>query len=158
MGMTVDEMDARIVTALQLDGRRSNASLAKTVGLSESATLQRVRRLERDGTILGYMARLAPEAVGIGVHAFIGVRLRWHSHDAIAQFEQQVGEVTSILSCTHVTGQFDYILQIGTRDLAHLREVIRDDLSAIPGVSKLETMLGLADVKAFSGWPIHTDK
>jgi len=149
----MDDLDREILHALQHDGRQTNASLAVTIGLSPSATLERVRRLERDGAIRGYRAVVAPEALGLAVQALIGVRLRLHNQDSIAQFEQRVGEVGSIVSCTHVTGQFDYILRVAVRDLAHLRETLRVELAAIPGVAKFETMLALSEIKADTGWP-----
>lgn len=149
----MDDVDREILLALQKDGRQTNASLAETIGLSPSATLERVRRLERDGAIAGYRAIVAPEALGLAVQALIGVRLRLHNQDSIEQFERKVWEVRSLVACTHVTGQFDYVLRVAVRDLAHLRETIRVDLAAIPGVAKFETMLALSEVKSDTGWP-----
>jgi Lrp/AsnC family leucine-responsive transcriptional regulator len=149
----MDETDRRILLTLQCDGRLTNAGLAEAIGLSPSATLERVRRLERDGAIHGYRAVVDPVALGLAVQAFVGVRLRVHDGRSIEQFEQRVADVESVVSCTHVTGQFDYLLHVAVRDLTHLRETIRVDLAAIPGVAKFDTMLGLAHVKVDTGWP-----
>jgi DNA-binding Lrp family transcriptional regulator len=149
----MDDTDRTILLTLQADGRMTNARLAETIGLSQSATLERVRRLEREGAIRGYRAVVTAEALGLSVQALVGVRLRAHDRPSIEQFERQVVGVESVASCRHVTGQFDYILHVAVRDLAHLRETIRRDLSAIPGVAKFETMLELSQVKVDQGWP-----
>lgn len=149
----MDSLDRSILISLQKDGRQTNARLAESLGLSASAMLERVRRLERDGFICGYSARIAPEALGLAVQAVIGVRLRVHDKTAIEEFERRIVHVTHVCGCDHVTGQFDYLLRIAVRDLSHLRELIRGDLAAIPGVSKVETMLVLGEVKRNAGWP-----
>lgn len=149
----MDDIDRAILLALQHDARQSNATLARYIGLSQSATLERVRRLESDGIIGGYRALVTPEALGLSVQALIGVRLRLHNQDSIARFEQRIGRVPSLVSCRHVTGQYDYVLHVAARDLEHLREIIRVDLAAIPGVARFETMLSLSEVKADGGWP-----
>ena len=149
----MDSLDRDILVALQSDGRQTNAHLAESLGLSASAMLERVRRLEQGGQIRGYRAVVVPEALDLGVRAVIGVRLRVHGRDSIEQFELRIGSVTGVCSCCHVTGQYDYLLDVAVRDLATLPELIRGDLAAIPGVSKFETMLVLSEVKPFAGWP-----
>ncbi len=149
----MDDIDRSILLALQADGRQTNAALAERIGLSPSATLERVRRLESDGSIGGYRALVSPEALGLSVQALIGVRLRLHNEESIARFEERIGRVRSLVTCTHVTGQFDYVLHVAVHDLAHLREILRVDLAAIPGVAKFETMLALSEVKTDTGWP-----
>lgn len=149
----MDAIDHEILLALQEDGRQTNAHLAEAIGLSPSATLERVRRLEHEGAIKGYRAIIAPEALGLTVQALIGVRLRLHDQGCIDLFERRVGEVGSLVSCCHATGQYDYVLRVAVRDLAHLREIIRVDLAAIPGVAKFETMVALSEVKSDTGWP-----
>jgi DNA-binding Lrp family transcriptional regulator len=151
--VTIDSLDRDILIALQRDGRQTNAHLAESLGLSASAMLERVRRLEQDGQILGYRALVAPEALDLDIQAVIGVRLRVHGRDSIEQFEQHIGDVSGVCSCCHVTGGYDYLVGVAVPDLAALRELIRVDLAAIPGVSKLETMLVLSEVKPFAGWP-----
>jgi len=150
----VDSLDRDILIALQRDGRQTNAHLAESLGLSASAILERVRRLEQGGQIRGYRAVVAPEALDLGIQAVIGVRLRVHGRDSIEQFEQRIGDAAGVCSCSHVTGGYDYLVGVAVRDLTALRELIRVDLAAIPGVSKLETMLVLSEVKPFAGWPV----
>jgi Lrp/AsnC family transcriptional regulator, leucine-responsive regulatory protein len=151
----VDDLDRTIVNELQRDGRQTNAHLAAKVNLSPSATLERVRRLETEGIIAGYRAKLDPRALGLQVQAYIGVRLRLHNRTPILEFEREICRVESVISCTHVTGQFDYVLHVAVPDLDHLHSLIRDDLSGIPGVANMQTMLWLSEIKSDGGWPVE---
>jgi Lrp/AsnC family leucine-responsive transcriptional regulator len=150
----MDTIDHKILRALSRDGRQTNAGLAEAIGLSPSATLERVRRLERNGSILGYRAIVDPQALGFGVQALVGIRLRLHAAQGIEPFERGVLEADGVVSCYHVTGQFDYMLHVVARDLAHLRELNNNQIAAIPGLGKLETMVVLSEVKCDSGWPL----
>jgi len=149
----MDAIDRAILRALLEDGRQTNARLAETIGLSPSATLERVRRLERDGSITGYRAIVDPKALGYGVETLVGIRLRLHASTAIEPFERGVKEAEGISGCYHVTGQFDYVLRVVARDHAHLREINNTQIAALPGVGKFETMVVLAEVKSEPIWP-----
>lgn len=152
----MDDIDCRILRALQQDGRQTNAALAEKIGLSQSGMLDRVRRLERSGAILGYEAVIAPEAFGLNVQAFIAVRLRTHSARCNEPFEERIMQVDGVLDCYHVTGQFDYLLRVATKDLAALRELNNSGVTTIPGLGRFDTMVVLAEVKRQSAWP-HVD-
>ncbi len=149
----MDALDREILVALQDDGRQTNAHLAERLGLSASATLERVRKLERDGKVRGYHAEVAPQALGVGLQAFIAAELNAHSRDHIDDFERGIGRVSGVRACYHVTGHFDYLLHVAVQDLDHLARLIKTDIAAIPGVAKLETLLVLTEVKADAGWP-----
>jgi DNA-binding Lrp family transcriptional regulator len=149
----VDALDRRILAELQDDGRQTNAHLAEALGLSQSATHDRVRRLERDGLIRGYRAEVAPEGMGIGLQAFVAAELNAHSRGHIEDFERGILRVPGVRACYHITGRFDYLVHVAVRDLEDLGTLIKMDIAAIPGVAKLETLLVLTEVKADAGWP-----
>ena len=149
----MDALDRDVLLALQADGRMSNLALARSLGLSPSAMLGRVRRLERSGAIRGYRALLDPAALGIGVRAFVFAQLREHSEGSIKAFEEGIRQVPGVRACYHVTGQFDMVVELALRDLDHLSQLIRVDLARIPGVMKLETMLVMAESVTDQGWP-----
>lgn len=153
----MDALDREILIALQHDGRQTNAHLAERLGLSPSAMHERVRRLERDGLVRGFHADVAPEGLGVGLQAFVTAELNTHSRDFIEGFEKGVLSLREACACYHVTGRFDYLLQVAVRDLAHLGRLIKTDIAAIPGVAKLETLLVLTEVKADAGWPAFDD-
>ena len=153
----MDALDREVLLALQTDGRMSNLALARKLGLSPSAMLGRVRRLERSGAIRGYRAVIDPAALGITVRALVVARLREHSEESIREFEKSVKEVPGVRACYHVTGQFDMVVELALRDLDHLGQLIRVDIARIPGVMNLETMLVLAESVEDEGWPIVTE-
>ncbi|NLE23196.1 MAG: Lrp/AsnC family transcriptional regulator [Actinobacteria bacterium] len=150
----MDQLDRDVLLALQEDGRISNLALARKLGLSPSAMLGRVRRLERSGAIRGYRAVIDPAALGITVRALVVARMHEHSEQAIKEFERAIKEVPGVRACYHVTGQFDMVVELALRDLDHLGQLIRVDIARIPGVMNLETMLVLAESVEDHGWPV----
>jgi Lrp/AsnC family transcriptional regulator, leucine-responsive regulatory protein len=149
----MDALDRDILMALQQDGRQTNALLAKRLGLSPSAMLGRVRRLDREGVIRGYRADIAPEALGVGLQAFVAAELEAHHRDHIEGFERGIGGVLGVRACFHIAGRGDYLLNVAVQDLEHFGRLIRTDIAAIPGVARLETLLVLKEVKTDAGWP-----
>jgi Lrp/AsnC family leucine-responsive transcriptional regulator len=153
----VDALDREVLLALQEDGRMSNLALARKLGLSPSAMLGRVRRLERSGAIRGYRAIIDPAALGVTIRALVVARLREHSEESIREFEKGIQNVPGVRACYHVTGQFDMVVELALRDLDHLGQLIRVDIARIPGVMNLETMLIMAEPVQDEGWPIVTE-
>jgi Lrp/AsnC family leucine-responsive transcriptional regulator len=149
----MDSLDRDVLLALQADGRMSNLALARSLDLSPSAMLGRVRRLERSGAIRSYRAIIDPAVLGITVRALVVARLKEHSERAIREFEEGIHKVPGVRACYHVTGQFDMVVELALRDLDHLGQLIRIDIARIPGVTNLETMLILAEPIADQGWP-----
>ncbi len=152
----MDALDRQVLLALQEDGRMSNLALARRLGLSPSAMLGRVRKLERSGAIRGYRAIIDPAALGVTVRALVVARLREHSEASIQAFEDGIKDVPGVRACYHVTGQFDMVVELALRDLDHLGQLIRVDIARIPGVMNLETMLIMAEPIEEDGWPIVT--
>jgi Lrp/AsnC family leucine-responsive transcriptional regulator len=153
----LDDLDRRILAALQHDGSLTNAKLAQQFGLSPSAMSERVRRLESRGIIRGYRAIIDPAKLGITVHAVVNAQLKEHSQRSIAEFEDAIRRVEGVRACYHVAGQFDMVLLLAVRDLDHLAQLIRVDIASIPGLMKLETGLILAESVADDGWPIFPE-
>jgi Lrp/AsnC family leucine-responsive transcriptional regulator len=149
----MDALDRRILIELQKDGSLTNAHLAELVGLSQSAMSERVRRLESDGHITGYRALISPASLGLGLQAFLAAELVHHETACIEGFERGVVALPDVCACYHVAGRFDYLLRVAVRDLEHLGRLIKDDIAAIPGVDKVETMLVYSEVKPDAGWP-----
>jgi Lrp/AsnC family transcriptional regulator, leucine-responsive regulatory protein len=153
----VDVLDRRILVALQRDGNLTNARLAQSLGLSQSAMSERVRRLEQDGHIAGYRALLDPLSLGLGLQAFVAAELIHHSTDCIDTFERGIVAVKAVRACYHVAGRFDYLLHVAVRDLEHLGRLIKHDIAVIPCVDKVETMLVFSEVKPDEGWPVPAE-
>src|SRR5882757_8365315 len=113
----IDRLDRRLLEALQDDGRVAIVDLAEKVGRSPTATTERVKRLTRDGYILGYAARLNPDRLGRGLLVFIEVKLEHTTPDMFERFAQAVGRAPEVLECHMVAGGFDYLVKTRVADM-----------------------------------------
>lgn len=137
----LDDIDFAIVAVLAQDARRSNKSLAHTVGLSQSSCLQRVRRLWDRGVLQGTYTVVAPEALGIGVQAMVAVRLVRHTRDEVQSFRDHALSCPEIIACHHLAGSVDFLLHVVARDPDHLRDIALDAFTSRPEVANVETSL-----------------
>ena len=145
--VTIDKIDARILRALQADGRISNLKLAEAVHLSPTAVLERVKRLTRDGVILGYEVRLNPALLGAGLLVFIEVLLDRTVHDVMDSFKAAVQVRPEILECHLVAGGFDYLLKTRVADMPAYRQFVGSVIWTLPGVRETRTYAVMEEVK-----------
>jgi Lrp/AsnC family leucine-responsive transcriptional regulator len=143
----LDKIDRRILRALQDDGRLSNLKLAEQVHLSPTAVLERVKRLTREGFILGYEARLNPAKLDAGLLVFVEVLLDRTLHDVMDAFKAAVQVRPEILECHLVAGGFDYLLKTRVADMAAYREFIGSVIWTLPGVRETRTYVVMEEVK-----------
>jgi Lrp/AsnC family leucine-responsive transcriptional regulator len=143
----LDKTDRRILALLQADGRLSNLKLAEAVHLSPTAVLERVRRLTREGYILGYEARLDPARLDAGLMVFVEVLLDRTVQDVMDTFRAAVQVRPEILECHLVAGGFDYLLKTRVADMAAYREFIGSVIWALPGVRETRTYVVMEEVK-----------
>ncbi len=151
----MDDLDRKILRALQLDARIKNADLARDLGVAPSTMLERVRRLEERGFFNGFKAVINPEKLGLTVQAMVSVSLGQHSTKTIRPFEQAVKSFPNILVCYHVTGRFDYILHVVAKSLKHLGVLVKKEIASMPGVGKTETFLVFSEIKNDQGYPLE---
>jgi Lrp/AsnC family leucine-responsive transcriptional regulator len=144
----MDEVDRSILVALERDGRISNADLAARVGLSPSPCLRRVRRLEETGVIRGYRAVVDPAAVGRGLRVFAGVRLVRHGRAEVAAFERAVVGLPEVVQCHHVTGNYDYLLQVEVSDLSAYEDFHANRLADLPGMAAVTSYVTMKTLSA----------
>jgi Lrp/AsnC family leucine-responsive transcriptional regulator len=150
----LDKIDRALLSALQIDGRISNAKLAETIGLSETPCARRLKRLESDGYIERYRADLSRRALGLGVYSFVYVRFAVHDKTLAGRFEREILAIPRILSCHNVSGTADYVLQVVARDLEDYGTFMRDQLRGLPGVTSVESALSLREVKSPGALPL----
>jgi Lrp/AsnC family leucine-responsive transcriptional regulator len=128
----LDAIDRRILRALQADGRVTYDVLATQVSLSPSATLRRVKRLEEAGVISSYVALVAPERVGLGLTAYLNVRLEKHAEvhkrNPMDLFRASVQTWPEVVECAALTGEMDYLLRVVVEDMAHYSRFVMDTL------------------------------
>jgi len=120
--------------------------------------LERVRRLEERGYLSGFKAIVNPEKLGLDVQALISVSLGQHSTQTIRPFEQAVKSIPNIMTCYHVTGRFDYILQVVAKNLKELGILVKEQIASLPGVGKTETFLVFSEIKNDNGYPLDESK
>jgi len=145
--MKQDRYNNRILQNLSSDGRITNAELAEIVGLSPSACLRRVQELERQGVIKGYRAVFDKPLLGVGFVAYVMVGLKDHSKSAQQAFEENISKSDDVVECHNVTGTFEYLLRVETRDLAAYKEFHADVLGITPYVQSINTHVVMETAK-----------
>lgn len=144
--VSLDRIDRRLLTLLQADGRLSNAELAQHVGLSASACLRRVQRLEREGVIEGYGAVLNAAALGRPETVFIEITLHSQSEAALDAFERAAAASADILECHLMAGDYDYLLRVAVSGTADYERLHRQQLAAFPHVARIRSHFALRRV------------
>ncbi|MCP5370936.1 MAG: Lrp/AsnC family transcriptional regulator [Hyphomicrobiales bacterium] len=150
----LDPTDVRILAALQAHGRMSSIELGEAVHLSASQCHRRMKRLEEDGVIAAYTAVLDPEAVGLGLLAFIAVTLARHGGEPARRFEDAVRRLPEVLECHSISGEADYLLRVVAPDLKAFSDFMMNDLVAIPGVASVRSNIALQPVKRGGALPL----
>ena len=154
----LDAIDRRILRALQADGRVTYDVLAAQVSLSPSAALRRVKRLEEAGVIASYVALVSPERVGLGLTAYLNVRLEKHAEvhkrNPMDLFRAAVQTWPEVVECAALTGEMDYLLRVVVEDMAHYSRFVMDTLLRHPSVEDCKTSFVLDRVKNTTALPV----
>jgi Lrp/AsnC family transcriptional regulator, leucine-responsive regulatory protein len=150
--MTLDSLDERIISVLQRNGRLSYEELGTQVGLSASAALRRVKRLEESGVIAGYVALVRAKKIGLGLTAYINVRMEKHTggdkRSPMDLFAAAVQTWPEVIDCVSLTGEMDYLLRIVVADMDHYTRFVMDTLLKHPSVQDCKTSFVMRPVKA----------
>jgi Lrp/AsnC family transcriptional regulator len=128
----LDAIDRRILAQLQADAALSLAELADRVGLSPTPCWKRVRRLEADGVIRARVALLDPEAVGLGVTAFVAVKAGAHDEAWLTRFNEGVARIPEVVELYRMAGDTDYLLKVVCRDIAHYDRIYKRLIRVAP--------------------------
>jgi len=152
MAVRLDDIDIRLLTALQADADRTNVELARIAGLSPAATLHRVRWLKESGVIRIISASLDPAAAGFPLQLYVTATLARHDPRSTRMFEEQVRALPQIITADNVAGEMDYLMSVVARDVSELQEVLAS--LATRGGQRLVTHLKLAEVKPPSRLPL----
>ena len=150
----LEPVDLRILAALQQDGRLTNQALSAEVGLSTSPCWRRVRQLEEDGVIQGYAALLDRRRIGLGVLAFIRVRIDSHSETEAEEFSDSVRQLPEVVACYSIAGDSDFLLQVVAPDLDSYADFAMAVVRRLPGIKEMQTMFVLKEIKPFRGFPL----
>jgi Lrp/AsnC family leucine-responsive transcriptional regulator len=152
MAVSLDPIDVRLLVELQEDADRANVELARLVGLSPAATLNRVRRLKESGVLRRISARLDSTAAGFPLQVYVLVTLARHDEVANRRFGEAVLAIPHVIAADWVTGEVDAVLMVVSRDVAELQQVL--NRLSTRGASRLVTLLRLEELKPSSPLPI----
>jgi Lrp/AsnC family leucine-responsive transcriptional regulator len=150
----MDETDRRLLRLLQRDGRISNVDLARQANLSQAATSERVRRLQRDGIIEGYSVRLNPARLERALLVFVEITLDRTSTTVFEDFAAAVRRTPEIMECHMVAGGFDYLIKVRVRDMVAYRRFLGESLVRLPGIRQTHTYTVMEEVKNTTDMPI----
>ena len=145
--MKLDSIDKKILDILQENARITNLELANRTGISPPATLERVKRLEKNGVIKKYVALVNPAKINKGTFALVSVALIIHQIPSIESFTKQINKLEEVLECYHITGSDDFMLKIAVENIEQYEKFILNKLTKIRGVSKVTSNIVLSTVK-----------
>ncbi|MFT6351585.1 Lrp/AsnC ligand binding domain-containing protein [Neptuniibacter pectenicola] len=151
----LDRLDISILRTLQVDGRISYVDLAEKVGLSSTPCIERVKRLEKEGYIEGYHARLNPQLLDYNMLVFVEISLSYQTPDAFQMFNRAVCDLPYILECHLVSGDADYLLKARINDMSEYRALLGDMLLTLPGVKNSKSYIVMEEVRETHALPIE---
>src|SRR5471030_2701488 len=167
--IALDKTDRKILSILQADGRLSNQDVAELVNLSTSPCLRRIKRLEQAGVIRQYVALLEPDKIGLGLLAYVNVRLEKHSisqvsgsgrsgtavmHSPRADFSASVTHWPEVVACYAMTGEMDYLLRVHVEDMEHFSRFMMETLLRHPSVLDVKSSFALQRLKDTTALPL----
>lgn len=152
--MSLDEIDRRILRAVQRNGRMSNAELSEDVHLSPSACHRRVQRLEKDGYIRDYVALLDARKLGVPTTVFVEITLQGQADEVLDAFEKSVARIPDVLECHLMAGTADYLLKVVAEDTDDFARIHRQYLARLPGVRQMQSSFALRTVCKTTALPV----
>jgi Lrp/AsnC family leucine-responsive transcriptional regulator len=165
--IALDKTDRKILSILQEDGRLSNQDVAEQVSLSPSPCLRRIKRLEEEGVIRQYVALLDPDKIGLGLLAYVNVRLEKHSEGSSSaaggrratssphgEFAASVTDWPEVVACYAMTGEMDYLLRVHVEDMDHFSRFMMATLLRHPAVLDVKSSFALQRIKDTTALPL----
>lgn len=152
--MSLDEIDRRILRALQRNGRMSNAELSEVVHLSPSACHRRVQRMEKEGYIRDYVALLDARKLQVPTTVFVEITLQGQADEVLDAFERSVARIPDVLECHLMAGSADYLLKVVAEDTEDFARIHRQYLARLPGVGQMQSSFALRTVCKTTALPV----
>lgn len=151
----IDRTDVEILRTLQNDAKLTVKELADRVHLSASPTFERQRRLEKEGYIERYVAKVNPRKLGNSIIVFCNITLKQHSGRLSEEFMDAVRGIEEITECYNTSGDFDFMIKIYVRDMEHYQDFVLHKLGAIDSIGSLHSVFVIGEVKSGQAIPIH---
>lgn len=145
--MTFDATDKKLLEYLQQDSKQTNKELSNKLGLSVTAVYERIKKLEKSGFIDGYIAVVNKQKVDRNFVVFCHVKLVQHSQEFVIKFEKEVKQLTEVLECYHLSGDYDYLLKVIVKDMTAFRGFMVNKLTSINHIGSTHSMFVINEVK-----------
>ncbi|MGE9313444.1 Lrp/AsnC family transcriptional regulator [Niabella sp. CJ426] len=150
----IDELDKQILRLLQVDASVTHRQIAQTLRRSITTIHDRISRLKQEGIIIRSVAVLDRKKIGKGLLTFSHVLLNQHTIEVLEQFEKAVKKFPEVLECFQMTGSFDFLLRISTRDMEEYHEFYRYKLAKLPNITTVNSYFALSETKSITAYPI----
>lgn len=155
---TPDDTDYKIMRTLQRNSSYTTKELAAIVELSPTPTYERVKRLEKEGYIKGYVAMLDAAKLEVGFSVYCNVKMKHNDRAVARQFKELIRELPEVTECYNVSGQFDYLLRVHAPDMAYYRRFILDTLGSLEYVASMESVFVMSEFKRTHELPLPQGK
>lgn len=152
--MELDQTDKELLRMLQEDSKKTTKEYANALGLSTTAVYERIKRLERQGIITGYVALVDKKHINRNFVVYCQVRLNQHVKENVLRFEREVIELQEVVECYHLGGDYDYLLKIHVSDMDAYREFMVTKLTAIRNIGSTQSSFVIKDVKHTTALPL----
>lgn len=150
--VNLDVTDKKILNLLQQNSKSNIKEIALKIGLTQTPTYERIKRLEKDGVIKNYIAVLDKEKVGYTIEVFCQVTLLVHSKDMITRFENAINKLDEVMECFHVAGNYDYLLKIIVKDMNCYQAFLKNKLSVLDSVANVQSTFVMSSTKDSTGF------
>ena len=156
MSIKLDQQDIAILKLLQADASLSSAAIAERLNMSQSPCWRRINRLQQEGLIRQQVALLNRRGLGMDVVVFATINLTSTGRQNLLAFEQDIVQHPEVMECYTMTGIWDYLLKIVTRDIRHYEEFVRNTLTASPAIRELHSHMAVTEIKNSTELPLDT--
>lgn len=156
MSESLGKKDIEILKLVQRDAATSTAAIAEKVNMSQSPCWRRINRLEQDGLIQRRVALLGRNALGMDVVVFATINLTSTGRQNLIEFEREIVRHAEVIECYTMTGIWDYMLKIITRDIRHYEDFVRNTLTASPSIRELHSHMAVTEIKNTTELPLDT--
>lgn len=147
MDIQLDDIDRKILRLLSKNAKLGNKEIAAEIGLSITPTFERIKRLERNGVIQAYEAKLDKKKIGKGLHVLCQVSLKAHNLELLVGFEDEVVYLSEVSACYHIAGNYDYLLSIEVKDMDEYQMFLKEKLASIPNIANVQSSFVMSTLK-----------
>lgn len=150
----LDQMDRRILDLLQEDAKYTHKEIATQLGMTTTPVYERIKKLEGNGYIRGYVALVDKTMLGYTLVAYTNVSLKEHSHKFLHQFEAEVHTLPEVIECYHIAGMYDYLLKVIAGDMAAYQDFIVNKLAALDNIGNVQSSFVMTEIKYSTRLPV----